>query len=269
MAATTNDHASQAARVTNYKTLLYAGGVVLTGILVLWLSTGLGWFDSHSTAKALAEQLGGLLVTTGGLAVLWDLRGRRDMINEVLARVELRSDLEVTGLQRASMDWRIVPWAELITEAKEIDVFIAYGSTWLSTNSTELATFAKQRRNKMQYILPDPEDETTMAVLAARFEYTPEVIKQKIYEAARSVAKISRDGNADIRVRFRPGAPTFTCYRFDNTVVVTLYTHQVGRGAIPTFVLGAGSVSDFFRSDLHGMKAQGREVGLNELLGEV
>ena len=200
---------------------------------------------------------------------MWDLRGRRDMIDEVLARVELRSDLEVTGLQRASMDWRIVPWSELITEAKEIDVFIAYGSTWLSTNSTELATFAKQRRNKMQYILPDPEDETAMTVLAARFEYTPEVIKQKIYESARTVAKISRDGSADIRVRFRPGAPTFTCYRFDNTVVVTLYTHQVGRGAIPTLVLEGGTISEFFKNDIHGMKAQGREVGLNELLGEV
>lgn len=158
--------------------------------------------------------------------------------------------------------------ADLIGSAKLVDVFISYGSTWLSTYSAELATFASQRGNKMRFILPDPDDPVAMAVLADRYDYTPEIIKSKITESARAVAKFSRDGVADIRVYYRRGAPTFTCYRFDETIVVTLYQHKVARGPIPTFVLGRGTFKDFFASDLTEIVSQGREVGRNELLGE-
>ena len=120
----------------------------------------------------------------------------------------------------------------------------------------------------MRYILPDPEDSVAMGVLAERYDYTPEIIKGKILESARTVAKLSRDGVGDIRVYYRRGAPTFTCYRFDETVVVTLYQHKVARGQIPTFVLGSGTFKDFFASDLTEIVSQSREVGRNELLGE-
>lgn len=254
--------------VTNLRTAILALLVVLLGVLALVLAATADWISSDSAKQAVAEQLGGLLITTGGLAFLWELRGKRDIIREVLAKVEVSSDVEATGLQRASMDWRVVPWSDLITNARSIDVFIAYGSTWLSTHSTELDAFAKQRRNKLRYILPDPEDQTAMDVLAERFDYTPEIIRSKIEESARAVAKLSRDGTADIRVYYRRGAPTFTCYRFDETVVVTLYQHRVARGAIPTLVLGPGSFNDFFASDLTEIVKQSREIGSNELLGE-
>lgn len=252
----------------NYRTALIAGCVVVVGVLVLWASAGLGWFGNHASTKAVADQLGGILITTGGLAILWDLRGRRDIIDEVLAKVELSSDLETTGLQRASMDWRVVPWNQLISEARQIDVFIAYGSTWLSNNISELRAFAENSKNKMRFFLPDPEDEAAMAVLAQRFDYTPEVIRSKIIESAQAVAKISSEGKADIRVWYRMGAPTFTCYRFDGTVVVTLYAHKLGRGLIPTFVMNKGTLGEFFEGDLDALESQGREVGRNVLLGE-
>lgn len=254
--------------VTNLWTAILALLVVLLGVLALVLAATADWISSDSAKQAVAEQLGGLLITTGGLAFLWELRGKRDIIREVLAKVEVSADVEATGLQRASMDWRVVPWSHLIANARSIDVFIAYGSTWLSTHSTELDVFAKQRRNKLRYILPDPDDQTAMDVLAERFDYTPEIIRSKIEESARAVAKLSRDGAADIRVYYRRGAPTFTCYRFDETVVVTLYQHRVARGAIPTMVLGAGSFNDFFASDLSEIVKQSREIGSNELLGD-
>lgn len=255
--------------LTNLWTVLISIVVVVVGVVVLALSAGWGWLDKHESTQSVAEALGGILITTGGLAILWDLRGKRDIIREVLAKVEVSSDVEVTGIQRASMDWRVVPWSELIGQAKSVDVFIAYGSTWLSTYSTDLAEFAKHRGNRMRYILPDPDDSTAMAVLAERFDYTAEIIKSKIEESAQAVAKLSRDGSADIRVYYRRGAPTFTCYRFDDTVVVTMYQHKVARGAIPTIVMGPrGTFRDFFASDLEEIVSQSREVGRNELLGE-
>lgn len=268
MARDKSDQRLLTQKLTDYRTSVIAGVVVLAGVAILWMSAGLDWFEAHSTSKSVADQLGGILVTTGGLAILWDLRGRRDIVDEVLAKVDLSGDIQTTGIQRASMDWRVVPWTDLIANAKHIDILIAYGSTWLSTYSTDLAEFAKDPNKKLRYFLPDPTDETAMEVLAHRFDYTTETIKSKIMEAARTIAKISQNGNADIRVWFRGGASTFTCYRFDDTVVVTLYSHQLARGAIPTLVMNKGTFADFFKEDLQAIENQGREVGRNELLGD-
>jgi hypothetical protein len=268
MPSGSSERTKLAETLTNLWTVLIAIVVVALGVVALAFSAGWGWLAHHTTTQSVLQALGGILITTGGLALLWDLRGKRDIIREVLAKVEVSSDVAVTGLQRASMDWRVVPWSDLIGRARSVDVFISYGSTWLSTYSTELAEFAKQRGNRMRYILPDPEDATAMAVLAERYDYTSEIIKSKVEESARTVAKLSRQGAADIRVYYRRGAPTFTCYRFDDTVVVTMYQHKVGRGAIPTLVLGRGTFRDFFESDLAEIVLQSREVGRNELLGE-
>lgn len=252
---------------TNSRTWFYATLVVLVGVILLWFATANDWLASRTPAKELTAQLGSLLVVTGGLAILWDLKGRRDLVDEVLAKAELRSDVATTGLKRASMDWRMVEWKNLIKSSREIDVFIAYGSTWLSTHSTELEAFAADRRNQLRYFLPDPDDESTMEMLAARFQYTPEILVSKVSEAARSVAQISRGGEADVRIWYRTGVPTFTCYRFDDTVVVTLYSHKLGRGMIPTLVLDRGTFADFFREEFSAVHSQSREVALNELLG--
>ncbi len=267
--ATKEDEPSRTAELlTTYRTVIVGLLIVGAGLLALWATSVADWLQGRSGLQALVEQLAGLLITTGGLALLWDLRGKRDIMREVFAKVGLQADVQAAGLQRASMDWRVVPWTELIQGARQIDVFIAYGSTWLSTNHTDLVAFAKKRGNKLRYILPDPEDDVAMTVLAERFDYTTDIIKGKVYEAARGVAKLARDGNADVRVRFRKGAPTFTCYRFDNKIVVTLYQHKVGRGEVPTFVIDSGTFKSFFEGDLQGIVAQAREVGIKELLGE-
>lgn len=253
--------------LTNLWTVLIAAAVVLVGLLLLWWSNVDNWFDERAGAQALIQQFSGLLITTGGLALLWDLRGKRDIMREIFAKVELSADVQSSGLERASMDWRVVPWTELIKGSRQIDVFIAYGSTWLSSNNTELVEFSQKRGNKFRYILPDPDDDLAMQALAERFDYTPEMIKAKVNEAAKAVAKLSKAGKADIRVWFRKGAPTFTCYRFDDKVVVTLYQHKVGRGPVPTFVIDGGTFKSFFEGDLQAIVSQAREVGTDEILG--
>lgn len=252
--------------LTNYRTVVTLVVAVALGVALLWASNGWGWLVKRESLGIVAAQIGGLLVATGGLAILWELRGKRDLVDEVLAKVGVADDVKETGIFRASMDWRVVPWTALISDSKEIDVHISYGSTWLSNNSSELKSFAQTRRNKMRYLLPDPEDPETMSVLAARYEYTPEMIQGKIREAARTVAALSRDGKADVRIWYRKGAPTFTCYRFDETFVVTLYQHELERTPIPTLMMSGGSFGEFFKKDLTSIVEQGREVPLNEIL---
>lgn len=254
--------------LTNYKTIMYVIAMVTLGFLTLWALESFSWLSSWGSLGLVIQQVAALLIATGALAILWELRGKRDLVDEVLAKVGVADDVKETGIFRASMDWRVVPWSDLISNAREIDIHIAYGSTWLSTHSKELKDFSLKRGRRMRYLLPDPDDPETMSVLASRFDKTPEIIQGRVREAAKDVAELSRQGRADIRIWYRKGAPTFTGYRFDDTYVVTLYQHRTERTPVPTLMMSGGSFGKFFSEDLESIVRQGFEVPWSDVLEE-
>ncbi len=254
-------------KVTTYKTSLIAGGIAVVGLALLAVTSLVGWFGRHASTSALVNSLGGLLFTTGGLAVLWDLRGKRDLIREVLAKAKIPGDVQSAGLTRVTMDWLSIPWDEWFKTARSVDVFIAYGSSWRKFQWERLQDFTSKKRNKLRLYLPDPNDEATMKVLAQRFDYTVEKIKENVLEMAQEIAKLSGPNSADIRIYYRAGDPTFTCYRFDEVILVTLYSHKRERGNVPSFVVGPGTFHEFFTKDLEAIHRQSTAVSLEQLLG--
>jgi hypothetical protein len=255
--------------LTTYSTLLIAGAVAAVGVGLLALPAFVSWFDNHTSTTALVASLGGLLFTTGGLAALWDLRGKRDLIDEVLAKVRVSTEVQASGITKVTMDWLDIPWEDWFNNAKEVDVFISYGSSWRKVHAEKLQDFASKKRNKLRIYLPDPEDEPTMRVLAQRYDYTVEKIKMNIHEMAEEVAKLSGPSSADIRIYYRAGDPTFTCYRFDDLILVTLYSHKRERGNIPSFVIEGGSFHEFFTKDLQAIHKQSAAVSLESLKGSI
>lgn len=254
------------AKLTTYKTALYALIVAAAGLGLLWLSN-LVWFDSHSALEATANQLGGLLITIGGLGILWDLRGKREIMDEVLEKARIASDVSAAGLDRVTMNWLEVPWDDLFQDAKHVSVFISYGSSWRKVHWTKLQEFAKGEKNSLRLFLPNPDDESTMRVLAQRYDYTLEKIRGNVLETAEEVAKLGISCPADIRIYYRAGDPTYTCYRFDDRVLVTLYSHKRERGDVPTLLVKRGTFRDFFMQDLEAIERQSEPVALADLVG--
>ncbi len=254
------------AKLTTYKTALVAFFVAAAGIVLLWLSN-IAWFDSHTALEATANQLGGLLITIGGLGILWDLRGKREIMDEMLEKARIASDVSAAGLDRVTMNWLDVPWDELFRDAKQVSVFISYGSSWRKVHWTKLQEFARGAKNSLRLYLPDPNDEPTMQVLAQRYDYTLEKIRANILETAEEIAKLGISCPADIRIYYRPGDPAYTCYRFDEKVLVTLYSHKRERGQVPTVLVKRGTFRDFFMQDLDAIERQSTSVALADLVG--
>lgn len=252
-------------RLNTYSTTLVAGVVAVLGLLLMALTTGMTWFDSHESFSSFANQLGGLLVVTGGLTVLWDLRGKRDLIQEVLAKVNISSDVQAAGITRLTMNWMDLPWSELFRSSRQIDVFISYGTSWRNNNWNELQEFASKRRNRLRVFLPDPHDDATMRMLALRYDYPVGRIKANVLEMAEELAKLSVNNRADIRVYYRAGDPTYTVYRFDETIIVTLYSNKRARGPVPVIMVGEGSFRDFVLADIEKIHEQSDEVALDAL----
>ena len=250
--------------LTTYKTALYAAVVALAGIGLLLLSN-VAWFDRHPALEATSNQLGGLLITTGGLGLLWELRGKRDIMDEMLEKARIASDVSAAGLARVTMCWLDVPWDDLFHDARHVCVFISYGSSWRKVHWPKLQEFAKSEKHSLRLFLPDPDDEPTMRVLALRYDYTLDKIRANVRETAEEFSKLAVSSSADIRIYYRRGDPTYTCYRFDEKVLVTLYSHKRERSDVPTILVKRGTFRDFFMQDLEAIEKQSTPVPLADL----
>ncbi len=255
------------AKLTTYKTVLYGILILAAGFGSMWLSN-VSWFARHSALQTTVNQLGGLLITIGGLAILWDLRGKRDMMEEVLEKTRIASDVSAAGIDLVTMKYLDdVPWDDLFQNARRISVFISYGSSWRKVNWTKLQAFAATEGNRLQLFLPDPDDDLTMGVLAKRYDYSLEKIRGAVREAAEEFAALGKSCRADIRIYYRTGDPTYTCYHFGDKVLVTLYSNRRARGEVPTILVGQGTLRDFFTQDIAAIEKQSRAVPLDSLVG--
>src|SRR5690606_39281808 len=104
----------------------------------------------------------------------------------------------------------------------------------------------------------------------------PRVYPDRIFQATESLVvrfiipeitskaefiSLQEAGNAKIEVYFRKGDMVFSCYRFDNTAVVTLYTHSRARGQVPVIVCRkGGSFYDFVRRELEAIHDQSTQA---------
>lgn len=245
--------------------------VVIGALIVAGLGVGmlyLGGRDDLWVGKAglqtLVTNLGGLLVVSVAAAGLWSLFGKRAFAAEVHAIARTSTDIQQAGIIRVGMNYREDPdWEALFATVRKLDVSVAYGSTWRNLQLDRLRRLAGLSDARIRVFLPDPEDDATINRLADRFGYQPGKLRAEIEEAGKFFNDLRVPGGASIEVYHRPGHWLFSCYRFDQTAVVTLYSHQRLRVSVPTIVVrDGGSFYDFIRKELEAIKDQSHPAPL-------
>ena len=155
----------------------------------------------------------------------------------------------------------------MFQRAREIEISFSYATTWRGVHWARFQEFSQDKKNSLRVYLPHPEDEVIISALALRYDSTRDRIKQQITEAASAFAGLRKGGGADIRVYYRRGDPTFACYRFDDQIVVTLYSHRRTRSDVPTMLIGPGTLYDFFAAELAAIRGQSEPQPSAELSG--
>jgi hypothetical protein len=242
-----------------------AGMVVAAiGVGLLYVSGHDSWWVHRGGAQQLLSQIGSLLIVSVALAALWEWRGRHLLAQEVLETARLGADVTAAGLTRLTNQYiQDVEWAELFTDVKHLDIFVAYARTWRGSHFAQLQDLGRQVDARIRVVLPDPGDDDTVARLALRFEMTPARLVELITEAARDFRVLAQPGGADVQLYFHTGDPTFSYYRFDTRAVVTLYSHSRHRQLVPTLVCkSGGTLYDFLRADFEALvqMSQQKEV---------
>ncbi|VTR76302.1 hypothetical protein [Cellulomonas hominis] len=236
-------------KVTSLATVLIAAAILVVGLVLMYLSVQ-GW--AEGIWEAFLGQVGGLLVASGLLTVVWDLFGRRSFATEVLAKAKLSADVVESGITRVTDQYLDdVEWSDLFEGAAHIDIVVAYANTWRNTHRQRLERVARAKDSRIRVFLPDPDDPQTMSNLAQRFDTTPESVVAKINEAIIEYKSLAQPGGGVVEVYVRAGDALFSAYRFDGRAVLTLYSHgRERRTSVPTWVLAGGELFSFVRQEI-------------------
>lgn len=173
----------------------------------------------------------------------------------------LIDDLHAAGLTRIGTTFMTgLNWTSLFSGVTELDIYVAYGQTWTRMNGHDLAVLAARPDARLRIVLADPADLFTLRLLADRFATTTDELRARIHATHADYTGLRRDGGADIDVRYRPGDRTFSCYRFDDTAIISLYSHTRNRAANVPVLVGRrpGALYEFITAEWEAVLAGSR-----------
>jgi hypothetical protein len=238
---------------TNLRTVLVASIVALIGVgmLVLADNNGIwGMNNTNASFPSVIRDVGGLLVASVAVALLWELFGKRAFFEELWEKIRLAEDIREAGIIQFTKDFSDVDWDPLFENVKEIDIFFIYGRTWRRLYGNRLIE-AATRQAKIRVILPDPQDKTIISEFDRRFtNISRDAIRELILEA-KSEFELLRKKGAQVSIWYISAIPLYSFYRFDNIIVWSVYHHQRDiHSTVPAFILSKdGSLYHFVKED--------------------
>lgn len=242
----------------NLRVLFLALVIAIGGIVLLYFSSLKELWQDHEAWQVVVQNMGGLLVITCTITLLWEYWLRRSFLDEVLAKVRMADEIKLAGIVRITDAWhRDIDWESYFSTVKKLDIFFAYAHTWRSNYDKQLKEIAKRKGVRIRIVLPNPEDEQVVSELARRFNYTTEVLRALINESKEyfiDLRRIGANNGAQINIWFLPATPQFAFYRFDRIAIFTLYSHSRERTPVPAFVVEmGGTLYDYIRKEFDAM----------------
>jgi hypothetical protein len=236
--------------------------LIIAGVVVLAVAQVGHWWIGRAWEHSLLEQIGSILIAAMGIALIWEWRGRRALAGEIFEMARTATTLREAGLTGYSQHYLGEDWSEFFRGAREIDIFVAYGATWRASHRHQLVDALKDSATDIRVILGSTSVEAPcVAVLAERFSTTKEKLVEQVKEAIEDYAEIAKDARGHLRIFSWEGDHMFSGYRFDRTVILTLYSHTRRRQSVPTFSCkGPGPLYTFVEDELSTV------VGLSELV---
>lgn len=246
---------------TNLRTLLVALLVFIAGIALLVFSETTQEISSRLWLKAVVTNLGGLVIASVSIALLWELVSKRAFFDELLANTGLVDEIRSLGLVGLSVNALRGPdFSKLIRSTTRLDIFVCYANTWRGTYVEELRELAKKPNFKVRLIVPNPKNQALMTEIAQRFGVgTTQALQDKINGAIDDLKNIfasADQAQSEFSVWVHEDNPVTSFFLFDSTAVVTLYKHSRGRGNVPTFVFDqGGSLFRYVETEVQAMVA--------------
>lgn len=250
---------SQLKQITNLRTYVASGFIFIFGILLLIFSENFNFSQGYFWVKNVSSNIGGLLIASVSIAMLWELFSKRSFLDELLAKTGLSEEIRTVGVTGVSLNPVKGPdFTKLIKGAERLDIFVCYANTWRANFEEDLKFLAGKKNCRIRLIVPDPENLEIMKDLAKRFNAKDDRtmssrISQAIEEYKALFSSVN-NSSLDFSVWIHDETPVSSFYRFDRCAVITLYKHAKGRGNSPTLVAErGGSLYSYIESEIDSM----------------
>lgn len=227
---------------------------VLVAIGVVLLEAGERSSDAHHPIwRAILLSLGGLIVASATLSLVWQLAGQRRFAQEVLAAAGVAADVRRAGLRAISDEYLdIVDWPELFHHSAEIDLLASWGITWRRRYERQWIEWIQRPNVHLRVLLPDVDNDELVRHLAHRFNKEAEYVRERVTETATFYRGLATNSgsNTSVTVRHVVRAPVWAYYRMGFTSIVTLYPASLASTpGVPAMVFDdRGETGKFFRS---------------------
>lgn len=240
---------------TSLRTIIISLITFIIGLTFLLISNT-QFLQAYPLVQPVVRDVGSLLVSTVAIAILWELVAKRAFLSELMAQIKIKEEIKEAGLTRIFAEPRQVNWDEMFDKVKNLDIFFMYGRTWRSINGLNLEKLASLPDAKIRVILPDPTNQKLMEELSSRIHVEPEELKKRIKEAT-AYFKTLKDSfrKKDFSLWYSTESLLYSCYRFDNIFVLTIYHHgAIKYKKVPTFVVEEGKyIYDFLKQEFESL----------------
>src|SRR5256885_265810 len=88
----------------SWRTAAVALVLVAVGAAILFSTSFESPWEHHHIVWHAVEKIGDLIFATGLLAVLWELKGKRDFFREVFATMRISAEMRAAGIARITPD---------------------------------------------------------------------------------------------------------------------------------------------------------------------
>lgn len=249
----------QQTEITNLRTYIASGFIFLIGAGLLIAAEKVTYGYGYLWIKSVISNLGGLLVASVAIAMLWELFSKRSFLDELLEKTGLAEDLRNVGITGISLNpVRGPEFPKLIKSSERLDIFVCYANTWRANFEKDLKILATKKNCRIRLIIPNPDNSVIMDDLAKRFNATDAAtMRSRIMEAISEYKLLFASVNNDtlnFSIWIHNQTPLTSFYRFDRAAVITLYKHAGGRGETPTLIAErGGGLYSFIENEVDAM----------------
>lgn len=184
---------------------------------------------------------------------------------------QVRNSIRETGPRKKEFFYQCKLFSELhsdfeklITNAKNISLHFVHSRRWRENHDHDMVKFLKKPNTTLRVFLPDLNDDILIKALEKRFD-DGEFVRSFISDAYRYFGELKENYQDRIKIYSYPNYPTYSFYKFDNQIVISLYPSSSKRKPSPSFFIDEKTIGgDFLTQDLSDLLKESKELDLQQ-----
>lgn len=143
---------------------------------------------------------------------------------------------------------------KLLDNSKQLTTYFIHSRRWRETFASTIEQFQKKKGSFWEIILPDIREEDTFGIIKRHFS-DGKTMLSKIIDAYEFCIQYKQSCPDKMNIYLCPFYPTYSFYKFDNKLIISLYPLTDVRRSTPTFLINLDAdPSGFFVNDIEDLK---------------